>query len=1214
MPTLTMAHRNPLLPDDAKVKRACHKAALNVSYSDIFPFTSSSLFNPYWWSFQVVLDLMKASCQAPHLTIVEVTETEEIADDTHMKPSSVSNSPRSPGSPATPGSPVDGRRSSTGSTGSAKSVVPTPAAVMLPLAHTCLIGVLQRISLSPPDRAPIRQLLLTSLVDMISVLGKDLPASAACATPEQLLPVLLSIEHFLVFLSKLAKSSKVAHRAFSLDIAAQLLSTTWLWDLQSSVALAPTTAASEMVPPSTVLLEVLQDRCLDCSPAVRTRALTAIHELLLNLNDDSAPAMMRALLDAVMAAKPPRSSNSSDTETAAAPRLSLLDMLRERATDDRPQVRTKALQAFGLALSMPWPKPSHQQEDPSASRRCLDHVNMLIMDDDLEVFASHCRDASLSVRKQAMLSLTELLTARPADALIQDMWIQAVIPMTFDAESSVANKVAESLHTLLFDNLVAWYQDQQDRSRGPSSRTGSSFATSTATASAGRDLERQEYISLVWRLSGKVTAMGMFKILKSVLGIMLKQGLMNANPIGKNEVKSSSLLSVITALKYACCYHIGGSDVQPIEDASSQQLQQSAMLSTMQNIRSCEPEEVARGAWILLEGLVSLEQMSILNAKQESIKFREFFRQVGSADFVVRCYRQKHAAQNTTEVVWDEEDLRIFKVLEIMGASLSDEDAAYVKQQLVRNLQQMQCECHIAAAAIAVMLQLSKASVQDALITATDPLKVMVSAVTVWTAPLLVAVNTVLHTYTFGTRPVAAGAGSADSSSAVGNLLQDWLNDSFKTDTSMTFDVSMSVDHSAHLTSSVLDTVQVALFILGEIAMLGFSMEEDHFVANQNQKKQSAAATNNSAARSAENFKLVIGESLVDLVKILMGHSLPLAGEIQRECPNKIRANAFVAMGKLCMRNKTLARSNVNIFLREVSSSSSNPVSASAEVSTLTMEVSHNRSTLSAASSVAAAAAVRSNALLVLGDMCVRYTNLVDRHVDTMAQCLQDSDSLVRKNALILLTQLLLQDFLKWKGFLLYRFLVLTVDADHEIAEFSRNILQKTLSLKYPQLLTNHFTEALVILNACTAHPAYSSIARTGTSASDGAFNSLPADGAGINSSQQMDTEVDEEAAPVEVSFTCSLSKAQRFGVYAFMAENMDDETKIQVSAKLVQDILSAAVDSSSLLPQPGNKGSRKNDREKYTAFEAVLEDALTLMRTPHLKVTLLICISPLNI
>jgi hypothetical protein len=580
--------------------------------------------------------------------------------------------------------------------------------------------------------------------------------------------------------------------------------------------------------------------------------------------------------------------------------------------------------------------------------------------------------------------------------------------------------------------------------------------------------------------------------------------------------------------------------------------------------------------------------MSILNAKQESVKFRDFIRQAGSADFVVRCYRQKHAVD--AAVVWDEEDLRIFRVLEILGGNLTEKDSVYMKSQISENLQQMQCECHLAAAAMAVMLQLSKTEALEGLDpTSAEAGKAMVASVSGWAVPLASAVYSVLHMFALRTRPPVAKGEAIGATTAVGQLMLDWLQESEHLDASLTMDVSAV--HQASLTAHVLEAVQTSLFILGEISMLGFSMEEEHFLGNESAAKKAA-----SSARSAEYFRLPVDQAVVDLVKILMGHSLPVtatAPNVHRECPNKIRANAFVTMGKLCMRNKTLARAHVNIFLREVSSHS-----AAAAADAL------NVSSLSAASHVAAAAAVRSNALLVLGDMCIRYTNLVDRHVDTMAQCLQDSDSLVRKNALILLTQLLLQDFLKWKGFLLYRFLALTVDSDQEIAEFSRNILQKTLSLKYPQLLTNHFTEALVILNSCTAHPAYGSIARTGA-ASEGAVESLTQTSSASSTDADAAMETDgNDAGDVHVSdavFTVKLSKAQRFGVYAFMAENMDDEMKIQVSAKLVQDVLTAAVDSTTLLPQPNQKG--KFDREKYAAFESVMEDTLTLLRSPHLKV-----------
>jgi condensin-2 complex subunit D3 len=97
----------------------------------------------------------------------------------------------------------------------------------------------------------------------------------------------------------------------------------------------------------------------------------------------------------------------------------------------------------------------------------------------------------------------------------------------------------------------------------------------------------------------------------------------------------------------------------------------------------------------------------------------------------------------------------------------------------------------------------------------------------------------------------------------------------------------------------------------------------------------------------------------------------------KRECFSVIRAHAFVTMGKFCLRDKIKARDHVNIFLREIHVTNLNDT---------------NNSIVSTRDS--GNSSVRSNALLVLGDMCVRYTNLVDRHVGTMAACLQVRESI----------------------------------------------------------------------------------------------------------------------------------------------------------------------------------------------------------------------------
>lgn len=60
--------------------------------------------------------------------------------------------------------------------------------------------------------------------------------------------------------------------------------------------------------------------------------------------------------------------------------------------------------------------------------------------------------------------------------------------------------------------------------------------------------------------------------------------------------------------------------------------------------------------------------------------------------------------------------------------------------------------------------------------------------------------------------------------------------------------------------------------------------------------------------------------------------------------PPQVRAHAFLSLGKVCLRDKNLAKENVNLFVRELA-------------------LSHSP-------------AIRSNALLILGDLCVRYSHI----------------------------------------------------------------------------------------------------------------------------------------------------------------------------------------------------------------------------------------------
>lgn len=67
-----------------------------------------------------------------------------------------------------------------------------------------------------------------------------------------------------------------------------------------------------------------------------------------------------------------------------------------------------------------------------------------------------------------------------------------------------------------------------------------------------------------------------------------------------------------------------------------------------------------------------------------------------------------------------------------------------------------------------------------------------------------------------------------------------------------------------------------------------------------------------------------------------------------------------------------------------------------------------------------------------------RYTSLVDRYVPLLSLCLADPNEVVRKHTIMLLTKLLGEDYIKWKGLLLYRFLCTLADPVEEVADFGR--------------------------------------------------------------------------------------------------------------------------------------------------------------------------------
>ena len=353
-----------------------------------------------------------------------------------------------------------------------------------------------------------------------------------------------------------------------------------------------------------------------------------------------------------------------------------------------------------------------------------------------------------------------------------------------------------------------------------------------------------------------------------------------------------------------------------------------------------------------------------------------------------------------------------------------------------------------------------------------------------------------------------------------------------------------------------------AIFLSGELAMIGFKSDED---------ATSARMARPTVSDCLAGFFEKPSTKLLSLGQMMLANRLP---QTNVPTPVAARAHAFITLGKLCLRDEAFAKKSLTLLARELHQTFS-----------------------------ATCASVQSNVLLVMGDLCVKYTNLVDRHLPVMAACLQagicvDSDTsfltynegngaaIVRKHAVLMLSTLLLQDYIKWRGLMFHRFLVAAADDDEGVAKLAEMTLCGPLLGKFPRLFLNNFVESLFVLNRCTAHPIYLAAASSG----DG--------GSGITVGFE------------DINLSGALGRARRMQMYTLMLSKMNDEEKLGAIARLAKDVLGAAVDSDgdlgrvcriAAVSRTPSKGSQATERDE--SARNVLSDAFNILTSPSIKV-----------
>ncbi|KAM7030154.1 condensin-2 complex subunit D3 [Acridotheres tristis] len=214
--------------------------------------------------------------------------------------------------------------------------------------------------------------------------------------------------------------------------------------------------------------------------------------------------------------------------------------------------------------------------------------------------------------------------------------------------------------------------------------------------------------------------------------------------------------------------------------------------------------------------------------------------------------------------------------------------------------------------------------------------------------------------------------------------------------------------------------------------------------------------------------------------------------------PTVVRAHALITLGKLCLQHEELARRCIAAVVREMEESPAVPL--------------------------------RNNAVIVLRDLCVRYTALGEPYVPNLSLCLRDPHPFIRRQTLVMLTNLLQEEYVKWKGCLFFRFVSVLVDPEPDIARFAEYCVVHVLLKRNPAMFSQHFIECIFYFNSYEKHHTY---------------NRFP---------QSL-------RAKQLFSLKGKDNKEKRMRIYTFLLDHFTNQQKFNITTRISHNILACFVD-----------------------------------------------------
>ncbi|XP_037530246.1 condensin-2 complex subunit D3 [Nematolebias whitei] len=235
--------------------------------------------------------------------------------------------------------------------------------------------------------------------------------------------------------------------------------------------------------------------------------------------------------------------------------------------------------------------------------------------------------------------------------------------------------------------------------------------------------------------------------------------------------------------------------------------------------------------------------------------------------------------------------------------------------------------------------------------------------------------------------------------------------------------------------------------------------------------------------------------------------SLPLSQYRANSLPTSVKAHGVITLGKLCLQHEELAQKYMPVFARELE--------------------------------IGKEVAVRNNIVVIMCDLCIRYTNIVDHYIPNISACLRDDVSVIREQTLIMLTNLLQEEFVKWKGSLFFRFMVALVDPVPAIASLCEYCLLHVLLKKNPEMFSQHFIESIFHFNSYSKHKSY---------------NKFP----------------QSEREKIRFSLKGAQHRDKRFRIYCFLLEHFTDTQRFNITKRINQTVLACFADEELPLDSDG--------------------------------------------